>query len=62
MLQKGGSFKGRIAAREVAMDELWGIIYVFFFILTGLHFHFHERKERVLLYFLVERIEGSLFF
>lgn len=30
MLQKGGSFKGRIAAREVAMDELWGIIYVFF--------------------------------
>lgn len=32
MLQKGGSFKGRIAAREVAMDELWGIIYVFCFL------------------------------
>lgn len=46
MLQKGGSFKGRIAAREVAMDELWGIIYVFFFILTGLHFRcMRERRE-----------------
>lgn len=61
-LQKGGSFKGRIAAREVAMDELWGIIYVFFFyILTGLHFYLYERKERVLLYFIVGRIEGSFF-
>lgn len=35
------------------MDELWGIIYVFF-ILTGLHFHLDERKERVLLYLLWE--------
>lgn len=50
MLQKGGSFKGRIAAREVAMDELWGIIYVFFFILTGLHFCLYERKERVVIF------------
>lgn len=52
MLQKGGSFKGRIAAREVAMDELWGIIYVISFILTGLHFPLYEREERVLLYLL----------
>lgn len=44
------------------MDELWGIgIYVFFFILSELHFPLYERKERVLLYFIVERIEGSFF-
>lgn len=61
MLQKGGSFKGRIAAREVAMDELWGIIYVFLYInWTSLPL-LYERKERVLLYFIVGRIEGSSF-
>lgn len=60
MLQKGGSFKGRIAAREVAMDELWGIIYVFFFILSELHFYcMRERREFVI--FIVGRIEGSFF-
>lgn len=51
MLQKGGSFKGRIAAREVAMDELWGIIYVFFYI-NWTSLLLYERKERVLLYLL----------
>lgn len=60
MLQKGGSFKGRIAAREVAMDELWGIIYVFLYI-NWTSLLLYERKERVLLYFIVERIEGSFF-
>lgn len=61
MLQKGGSFKGRIAAREVAMDELWGIIYVFFYI-NWTSLPLYERKEREsLLYFIVERIEGSFF-
>lgn len=34
----------------------------FLFILSELHFHLYERKERVLLYFIVERIEGSFFF
>lgn len=43
------------------MDELWGIIYVFCFILNGLHFPLYERKERGLLYFIVGRIEGSFF-
>lgn len=48
MLQKGGSFKGRIAAREVAMDELWGIIYVFFFFyINWTSLPLYERKERV---------------
>lgn len=61
MLQKGGSFKGRIAAREVAMDELWGIIYVFFYI-NWTSLPLYERKEREsLLYFIVGRIEGSFF-
>lgn len=54
MLQKGGSFKGRIAAREVAMDELWGIIYVFLSYINWTSLLLYERKERVLLYLLWE--------
>lgn len=54
MLQKGGSFKGRIAAREVAMDELWGIIYVFLLYINWTSLLLYERKERVLLYLLWE--------
>lgn len=43
------------------MDELWGIIYVFFFYINWTSLPLYEEKERGLLYFIVERIEGSFF-
>lgn len=43
------------------MDELWGIIYVFYFYIDWTSLPLYERKERVLLYLIVGRIEGSFF-
>lgn len=48
MLQKGGSFKGRIAAREVgSYGRALGDYYVFFFYINWTSLPLYERKERV---------------
>lgn len=62
MLQKGGSFKGRIAARRSgSYGRALGDYLCVFFYINWTSLLLYERKERVLLYFIVERIEGSFF-
>lgn len=53
MLQKGGSFKGRIAAREVgSYGRALGDYLCVFFYIKWTSLPLYERKERVLLYLL----------